>query len=145
MDRGRYNYKPTTSDYGPNPFIVDINQWARQNSCFRTTLWTGRHLQVTLMCIPVASDIGLEVHHVDQYIRIECGCGLAMMGNREDKLTYKKAVYENYVVFVPAGTWHNIVNTGNRPLKVSSLYAPPEHAPGTVHATKEIAEEEEGY
>lgn len=143
MNRGYRNHKPDTTDYGPEPFIVNINQAARQNPYFRTTLWTGTHLQATLMCIPVGGDIGIEVHHIDQYIRIEEGCGLTMMGKSEDKLNYQKSVCQNDVVFVPAGMWHNIVNAGRQPLKLSSIYAPPEHPPGTVHETQAIAEAEE--
>lgn len=135
-----FNCGPNTTDYGPEPYTVNINQMAKRNPYFRTTLWTGRHLQVTLMCIPAGSDIGLEQHHVDQYIRVEEGCGIAMMGTTRDTLDFKQSVLENSVIFVPAGYWHNILNCSNRPLKVSSLYAPPEHPRETVHKTKEIAE-----
>lgn len=134
------NGGPNTTDYGPKPYAININQMAKRNPFFRTTLWTGQHLQVTLMCIPVGSDIGLEQHHVDQYIRVEEGCGVAMMGTTRENLDFQQNVFENSVIFVPAGYWHNLKSCGSRPLKLSSLYAPPEHPRGTVYETKKIAE-----
>ena len=113
------------------------------NRNFRTALWTGGHLQLTLMSIPVRSDIGVEMHpDVDQFIRVEGGQAKVYFGNSRNSLHEAKAVNENYAVLIPAGTWHNIVNTGNRPLKVYSLYAPPNHPFGTVHKTKSDAEHE---
>lgn len=131
-------------DYGPEPFVVNIHRATAQNSNFRTALWTGTHLQLTLMNIPVGGEIGLEVHpNVDQFLRIEGGQGVAKMGKSHDNLNYQKEVEGGSAIFIPAGTWHNVVNTGNRPLKLYSIYAPPQHPHGTVHATKEIAEAEE--
>lgn len=128
-------------DYGPEPFVVDISQAARQNSFFRTTLWTGKHLQLTLMSINVGEDIGLENHpNLDQFIRIEQGRGLVLMGDRKDNLYFRRNVSGGYAVIIPAGTWHNIINTGGRPLKLYSIYAPPQHPKGTVHKTKADAE-----
>lgn len=132
-------------DYGPNPFVIDIDAATKQNNTYRTALWTGDHLQVTLMSIDVGDDIGLEVHPtVDQFIRIEEGQGLVEMGDRKDKLDYQEKVYDDFAIMVPAGTWHNITNTGNKPLKLYAIYAPPEHPRGTVHETKAIAQAEEG-
>ena len=134
-------------DYGPEPFVVNIEEATKLNDTFRTALWTGDYLQLTLMSIDVGDDIGLEVHHDhDQFLRIEQGQGLVQMGDRRDRLDFRRNVYDNYAIFVPAGTWHNLTNTGNIPLKLYSIYAPPEHAPGTVHETKAIAEaaEEQG-
>lgn len=129
------------TDYGPEPFAVDIEKAATRNNNFRTTLWTGNHLQLSLMCIPVGGEIGLEIHpQVDQFLRIETGCGLVKMGSSQDKLNYQKDVCGGYAIFVPSGTWHNVINTGNRPIKLYSIYAPPQHPHGTVHATKEIAD-----
>lgn len=124
-------------DYGSKPFVVNIDKAAKQNNTFRTALWTGRHLQVTLMSINVGEDIGLEVHPtVDQFLRIEEGQGIVKMGDTKDNLYFEKSVYDDYAIMVPAGKWHNIINTGNRPLKLYSIYAPPEHPFGTVHKTK---------
>lgn len=129
-------------DYGPDPFVVDIEEAAIQNNTFRTALWTGKHLQLTLMSINVGEDIGLEVHpNVDQFIRIERGQGLVMMGNSKDNLNFRQRVEDDYAIFIPAGKWHNIINTGRTPLKLYSIYAPPEHPHGTVHKTKQEAEE----
>lgn len=128
-------------DYGPQPFVVDINKATKQNNTFRTALWTGKHLQVVLMSINVCDDIGLEVHpNVDQFIRIEEGQGLVKMGNSKERLDFQAKVRDDFAIMIPAGTWHNIINTGNKPLKVYTIYAPPEHPRGTVHMTKADAE-----
>ncbi|MCL2637360.1 MAG: cupin domain-containing protein [Oscillospiraceae bacterium] len=131
-------------DFGPAPFITDINKATLHNDTFRTVLWTGTHLQLTLMCIPVGEDIGLEVHpQVDQFLRIESGQGLTQMGDSKDYLNFQQPVFEDCAIFIPAGSWHNLINTGNKPLKLYSIYAPPNHAHGTVHQTKAIAEADE--
>ncbi|MFE1625121.1 cupin domain-containing protein [Brevibacillus reuszeri] len=124
-------------DYGPKPLVIDIDQAAKQNNNYRTTLWTGKYFQVTLMSINVGDDIGLEVHpETDQFIRIEEGQGLVQMGPRKDSLNFQEMAYDGYAIMVPAGTWHNVINTGNTPLKVYVIYAPPHHPFGTVHVTK---------
>ncbi|OIJ11470.1 cupin [Anaerobacillus alkalilacustris] len=127
-------------DYGGKPYVVDIEEVTKQNDTFRTALWTGKHLQVTLMSINVGEDIGLEVHpNLDQFIRIEEGQGLVQMGDSKDNLDFRKNASEDFAIMVPAGKWHNLTNTGNIPLKLYSIYAPPEHPFGTVHETKAIA------
>jgi mannose-6-phosphate isomerase-like protein (cupin superfamily) len=127
-------------DYGPAPFVIDIDEATKRNKNYRTTLWTGNHLQLTLMSIRVGEDIGVEVHPViDQFIRVEEGQGIAEMGPTKNNLNYRRNVSDGSAIFVPAGTWHNVVNTGNKPLKLYSIYAPPQHPHGTVHATKAIA------
>ncbi|KEQ23564.1 cupin domain-containing protein [Paenibacillus tyrfis] len=124
-------------DYGRTPFVVDINEAAKRNNTFRTAIWTGEHLQVTLMSIHVGEDIGLEVHPtVDQFLRIEQGQGVVRMGDTKNNINFEKRVYAGYAIMVPAGKWHNIINTGNTPLKLYSIYAPPQHPFGTVHQTK---------
>ena len=131
------------TDFGPYPFVTDINKATIHNGTFRTALWTGRYLQVTLMCIPVGEDIGLEVHEDhDQFLRIEEGKGFVQMGSK-DNMYCRMPVFDDCAVFVPAGTWHNITNTGNQPLKLYSVYGPPDHKWGTVHITKAQAEAEE--
>lgn len=144
MRRSRkYNNISVIKDYGPNPLIANIDYLTKMNTNYRTTLWTGKHLQVTLMSIPVGGDIGLEIHHdVDQFIRVEYGYANVMMGECRDDLKYQQRVDGNYAVMIPAGTWHNIRNVGNTPLKLYSIYAPPQHPFGTVHKTKEEAERE---
>ena len=132
---------PEVRDYGPKPFVFNIRHATNMNRNFRTALWTGGHLQLTLMSIPVGGDIGVEIHpDVDQFIRVESGHAKVYFGNSRSSLQEAKVVNENYAVLIPAGAWHNIVNIGNRPLKVYSLYAPPNHPFGTVHKTKADAE-----
>ncbi|MFB4325906.1 cupin domain-containing protein [Paenibacillus lautus] len=125
-------------DYERRPFVVNIDQAAKQNNTYRTTLWTGEQLQVTLMSINAGDDIGLEVHPTtDQFIRVEEGEGLVQIS--KDKLDFQKIAYDDYAIMIPAGKWHNVINMGNIPLKIYVIYAPPEHPYGTVHETKSIA------
>ncbi|MGM0845595.1 MAG: cupin domain-containing protein [Bacillota bacterium] len=145
----RINYLRTDmssrlTDSGSTPFVVNIEKAVKGNDTFRTALWTGDHLQVTLMSIDVGDDIGLEVHPTtDQFIRIEEGQGLVEMGDTENNLTFRRNASADFAVMVPAGKWHNITNTGNIPMKVYAIYAPPEHPFGTVHETKADAIEAE--
>lgn len=135
------NKEPDIIDYGPRPFILNIEQATKQNKTFRTTVWTGDFMQLTLMCIPVGEDIGLEIHHhLDQFIRIERGLGLVKMGINKSDLCFQKNISDGYAFIIPAGTWHNLINTGESPLKLYSIYAPPQHPKGTVHLTKADAE-----
>lgn len=130
-------------DYGLKPLVVNIERAAKQNNNFRLALWTGKHFQITLMSIEPGEDIGLEMHpNVDQFLRIEEGQGLVKMGNRKNQLDYQRPVYDNYAIVIPAGKWHNLVNTGCTALKLYSIYAPPEHPHGTIHVTKREAEEQ---
>lgn len=127
-------------DHGKKPYIVNIEDYTKENTNFRTTIWTGKKLQATLMSIEPGDDIGLEVHHgIDQFIRIEEGTGLCQMGETEDNLTFEQVVEDDDAVFVPADMWHNITNTGNKPLKLYTLYAGPDHVEGTVHVTHQDA------
>jgi len=89
------------------------------------------------MSIRAGESIGLENHpHLDQFITIEQGQGLVKMGYSKDNLDFQRRVFEDYAVIIPAGTWHNLINTGNRLLKLYSIYAPPQHPRGTVHKTR---------
>lgn len=134
------------NDYGPFPLIINIDQAANINPYYRTAMWTGPHLQVTLMSIPVGGDIGLEMHpELDQFIRVENGYGLVKMGKTKDQLNYTGNVNKNYAIIIPAGSWHNLFNVGSTPLKLYSIYTPPQHPFGTVHETKQIAEAWEHY
>jgi mannose-6-phosphate isomerase-like protein (cupin superfamily) len=121
--------------------VINIEEAAKQNDTYRTALWTGSHLQLTLMSIKVGENIGLEIHpNTDQFIRIEEGEGIVKMGDRRDELNFQKKVENDSVFIVPAGKWHDLVNTGNKPIKLYSIYAPPKHPRGTVHETKADAE-----
>ena len=135
-----YNTYPEKNikDCGPKPFIINIDCAAKKNTNYRTVLWTGELLQVTLMSIAVGGDIGTEIHEdTDQFIRIEKGRALIRFGKSEETMKDVKYVCGGYSLMVPAGTWHNIINTGDEPLKVYSIYAPPHHPHGAVQKTKE--------
>ena len=128
-------------DMGGKPVVVDIERLTKSNQNYRTALWTGEHLQVTLMCIPVGGDIGPEVHcDTDQFLRVESGCALAVTGSCRNQMNCRRKVTSDCAVIIPAGTWHNLVNIGNTPLKVYSVYAPPHHPFGTVQRTKKDAQ-----
>lgn len=130
------------SDYGPYPFVINIEQATLLNDTFRTALWTGTHLQLTLMSIKPGEDIGIEAHdNLDQFLRIEQGQGIVMMGQSRNRMDFQQRVADNYAIIIPAGYWHNLINIGKVPLKLYSIYAPPNHPRGTVHRTKQEAEE----
>lgn len=96
------------------------------------------------MSIRTREDIGLEIHPtVDQFLRIEQGQGIVERGKRKDRLNFKRRVADDSAIMVPAGTWDNVTNTGNVPLKLCSIYAPPNHPRGTIHKTKQDAMTEE--
>lgn len=132
------------TDNGPNPYVVNIEFAAAENRNFRTAIWTGNEMQMTLMCIPPCGEIGLEIHEdTDQLLRIEQGTAIVKIGRCRNQLEFQKHVCKGDIVFVPAGSWHNVVNMGRNPLKISSVYAPPKHRRGTVHRTNADAEKEE--
>ncbi len=124
-------------DFGDRPLVINIDKAVSINDNFRLALWTGEYLQLTIMEIPVGCDIGVEMHpHLDQLFRIEQGSGIVCMGCSQNNLTDKHQINDQYAIAVPAGTWHNIVNTGRVPLKLYSVYSPPQHPFGTIHKTK---------
>lgn len=134
-------YDHAQTDWQPKPYVTNVVQAAMHNDNYRKELWTGCYGQMTLMCIPVCSDIGLEIHKDnDQIIRIEHGIALVKMGKCEDRLDYELKVCMGDTIFVPAGTWHNVINIGRTPLKVSAVYAPAHHPVGTLHHNKKDAE-----
>ena len=133
----KYDY----SDRGKKPVVENIEGMTVENENFRTTIWTGEKLQVTVMSIEPGDDIGLEVHEgIDQFLRIEEGTGLCQMGPTEDNLNFESEVRDDDAIFVPADILHNVTNTGDVPLKLYTIYAGPDHLPGTVHKTHEDAE-----
>lgn len=130
-----------TNDNGANPYVVDIEDLTKENDNFRTAAWTGQFLQMTLMSIEVGSEIGLEIHHdTDQFLRIEQGKAKVVMGDTEDSLDFEVPAGDDFAIFIPSGKWHNVINVGDEPLKMYSIYAPAHHPFGTVHATKAEAD-----
>lgn len=124
-------------DYGGNPLVINIEDYTLENKTFRTAIWTGELFQLTVMSIPVGSEVGLEMHHdIEQFLRIEEGEAEVLMGDEKDQLTFVRQAGDDDVIFVPAGKWHNVVNKGDKPLKLYSIYAKPEHPFGTVHKDK---------
>lgn len=127
-------------DYGTQPYVVNIEELTKQNDKFRVAKWTGTNLQMTVMAIQPGGEVGLEVHDDhDQFLRIEEGSAKVVMGPAEDNLDFEKEAEDDFAIFVPAGTWHNIINTGDGALKLYSIYAPAEHPKGTVHETYDEA------
>jgi len=129
------------TDHGPNPYVLDIEDVTKENEAFRDTLWTGQYLQMTVMAIPAGGEIGAEVHEDhDQFLRLEAGKGRIMIGDSEDNLDIDQEVEDDFAIFVPAGKWHNFVNEGTETVKLYSIYAAPDHRPGTYHETKDDAD-----
>lgn len=132
---------PDANDYGPEPYVVDIENLVEENEQFRVAKWTGKFMQMTVMCIQPGDDIGLEMHDDrDQFLCIEEGCGKAVMGSSKDNLPHEWEISDDWAVIVPAGIWHNIVNTGDTPLKLYSIYSPAEHPKNTIHKDKAEAD-----
>lgn len=131
-------------DEGAKPSVFNISRLTKLNTNFRTVLWTGNHMQITLMSILTRSDIGLEIHHeTDQFLKIEQGYALIKMGSCKENLEYETRAQSGYSILIPAETWHNIINIGRVPLKLYSIYSPPVHPLGAIHKAKEIARSEE--
>jgi len=131
-------------DHGPRPNAFDIETATVQNENYRVVAWTGKYLQVTLMSILPGESIGLEVHPAtDQFLRIEAGSGRCVMGSEKDALDFEVKVAAGWSVQVPAGTWHDVINTGTEPLRLYTVYAPSHHASGAIQPTQEDAKREE--
>lgn len=131
------------TDNGPAPTVVQVEDLTVDNNNYRTTLWTGNYLQMTLMSIKPGDDIGLEIHpDTDQFLRVEQGIAKVSIGPDKDSMQTWQAE-DGSGVFVPAGNWHNLESVGSEDLKVYSIYAPSHHSHGTVHATKAEADEAE--
>jgi mannose-6-phosphate isomerase-like protein (cupin superfamily) len=115
-------------------FLKDIEDISVNNDAFRRVLYTAAHCQLVVMSLKPGEDIGAEVHTLDQFFRVEAGTGEAVL---DDVTT---AIRAGFAIVVPAGAKHNIVNTGNAPLKLYTVYAPPNHRDGIVHQTRADAE-----
>ena len=125
-------------------WVGDIEKATLENGTFRTVVFTGEHTQLTVMRLAPGEDIGREAHHDrDQFLRVEQGEARVELGRAEETIDETHDIAADWAVIVPAGVWHNVVNTGSGELKLYSLYSPPEHPDGTVHETKAEAEEAE--
>lgn len=132
------------TDNGPRPNAFDIETETRANDTYRTVAWTGKYLQVTLMSIPPGESIGLEAHpETDQFLRLDSGQGRCVMGPAEDDLSFTQDVSDGWAIQVPAGTWHDVINTGEEPMRLYAVYAPTHHAQGIVQDTAEQVEADE--
>lgn len=120
-------------------FVRDIEELAVRNEEFRRVLYTASHSQLVVMALGPKQEIGMEVHHLDQFFRVEDGTGDAILDG------VRTAIRAGFAVVVPAGTNHNIINTGNVPLKLYTLYSPPNHRDGVVHHTREEAEADDEH
>jgi mannose-6-phosphate isomerase-like protein (cupin superfamily) len=123
-------------------FVGPIEKLTEKNGYFRQVLYTGKYAQLVVMCLQPGEEIGNEVHQtVDQFFRIEEGEAKFVFGGKEEHL-----VHDGDAVIVPAGTFHNVINTSNKKqLKLYTLYSPPNHPDGTIHKTKAEAEEAEKH
>ena len=115
-------------------FVQDIEDLSVANNEFRRVLYTARHCQLVVMALKPAEEIGAEVHALDQFFRVEAGTGVAVVDG------VRSPIRPGFAVVVPSGALHNIINTGTTPLKLCTLYAPPNHRDGVVHATRDDAE-----
>ncbi len=115
-------------------FVQDIERLAVNNDDFRQVLYTAKHCQLVVMALKPKEEIGAEIHTLDQFFRVEAGTGEAVLDG------VATAIAAGFAVIVPAGTHHNIVNTGSVPLKLYTLYAPPNHRDGIVHRTRADAD-----
>jgi mannose-6-phosphate isomerase-like protein (cupin superfamily) len=120
-------------------FVQDIESLAVRNDDFRRVLYTAKHCQLVLMALKPGEEIGAEVHTLDQFFRVEEGTGEAVLDEQ------RTAVRPGFAILVPAGARHNIVNTGSAPLKLYTLYAPPNHRDRAVHHTRADAEHDDEH
>lgn len=122
---------------GPEPYRADVEKLTKQNSDFRRVLFTADHVQIVAMALPPNEDIGAEVHQVDQ-------CFFIVEGRAETTIAGQVGTgKQGDVICVPAGLRHNVRNPGPKPLKLYTLYSPPQHPAGTIHHTKQDAEKAE--
>ena len=115
-------------------FVQNIQRLAVDNDDFRRVLYTAKHCQLVVMSLKPKEEIGAEVHKLDQFFRVEEGSGEAVLDG------VRTAITAGFAVVVPAGAKHNITNTGDVPLKLYTLYSPPNHRDGIVHHTRAAAE-----
>lgn len=114
------------ADSIPTYSVINIDRETESNREFRKPIWTGEYLSITVMRIPVNGETGNEIHDdTDQFVKIESGDARIAIGDENGNVIFDRAIDDDYGVVIPAGTWHNIINAGNEPLKLLSVYAPP--------------------
>ncbi|PIT94068.1 cupin domain-containing protein [Candidatus Falkowbacteria bacterium CG10_big_fil_rev_8_21_14_0_10_43_11] len=116
-------------------YVTNLEEATQKNVNFRTVLYTAEHSQLVVMSLKPGEEIGMEVHlNIDQFIRVESGTGKVIMNGEEN------AISDGFAFVIPAGTNHNVINTGDTQMKLYTVYTPPNHKDGTVHITKADAE-----
>jgi mannose-6-phosphate isomerase-like protein (cupin superfamily) len=128
-----------TKEESMKGFVQDIEGLAVKNDEFRRVLYTAKHCQLVVMALKPKEEIGAEVHKLDQFFRVEEGSGEAILDG------VRTAIRAGFAVVVPAGTNHNIINTGSAPLKLYTIYSPPNHRDGVVHHTRADAESDDEH
>lgn len=134
----------TEEDMGKNPWVLNIELGTLANPHYRNARWTGEYLQMTFMSLSPGETIDLEVHNDhDQFIRIEQGEAQVLMGRSRNEMSFVRSVSGDWAIFIPAGYWHEVRNTGKTDLKLYTIYAPGEHPAGTIHETYQQALEQD--
>jgi mannose-6-phosphate isomerase-like protein (cupin superfamily) len=142
-DHESVDYEPHGDDMGMLPWAVNIADLTNTNGNYRHAMWTGNFMQLAFMSLQPGEKINLELHnHHDQFIRVEQGEALVLMGKSEDAMTFNQQVAAGWGIMIPAGYWHEVQNTGDTELKLYTIYGPSEHKPGTIHATYKAAIED---
>jgi mannose-6-phosphate isomerase-like protein (cupin superfamily) len=120
-------------------YVTNIEKNSKENENFRKVLYTARYSQLVLMSLKPGEEIGEEVHGLDQFLRVEEGTGKTILDGVEHKIE------DGSAIVVPAGTRHNVINTGSGPMKLYTVYSPPNHRDGVLHKTREVAEKDEEH
>lgn len=137
VEEAHHDVEPSADD----PWAVDIEELTVGNENYRSAVWTGKYIQLALMTLQPGERIDPELHdNHDQFIRIEEGEAQVLMGKEKDNMTFDKIVGDDWAILIPAGYWHEVINTGDTELKLYTVYGPPEHKPRTLHKTYAEAE-----
>jgi len=124
---------------GMKGYVINIEKASLENGYFRRVLYTAKSSQLVVMSLKPGEEIGEEIHHLDQFIRIEAGNGKAILDGKEHEIS------DGFAVVVPAGVKHNIINTSTEKMKLYTVYSPPNHRDGVIHETKEEAEKDDEH